>query len=152
MNFLDCKTNFVIMKTIHIVLFFCFISFFNFSQKKTEIQDTTQIKKEVKMTIENGLKVLTIETTSYKNGKEAISKEVFTGDEAETKMNELKGENSISTSESEVKSAAWDDVRYEEIDGYKKLTIIHNENGSVTEKVFIGKEAEEKLKELQKEK
>jgi hypothetical protein len=98
------------------------------------------------------LKVLTIETTSYKNGKEAISKEVFTGDEAETKMNELKGENSISTSESEVKSAVWDDVRYEEIDGYKKLTIIHNENGSVTEKVFIGKEAEEKLKELQKEK
>jgi hypothetical protein len=152
MNFLYYKTNLVMMKTIHIVLLFCFISFFNFSQKKTEIQDTTQIKKEVKMTIENGLNVLTIETTSYKNGKEIRSKEVFTGDEAESKMKDLKVENSISTSETEVKSAVWDDVRYEEIDGYKKLTIIHNENGSVTEKVFIGKEAEEKLKEIQKEK
>ncbi len=131
---------------------FIFSSIWVSAQKDIQVSDTIQIKKDVKMTIESGQKVLTIETMEYKNGKETLTKEVFIGEEADQKLEELKKEQLISENEPELKSEIWDDVRYEEVDGYKKLTIIHNENGSVTEKVFIGEEAEKKLKELQDKK
>ncbi len=123
-----------------------------FTQKNIQVSDTVQIKKDVKMTIESGQKVLTIETSEYKNGNETLTKEVFIGEKADQKLEELKKEQLISENEQDLKSEIWDDVRYEEVDGYKKLTIIHNENGSVTEKVFIGEEAEKKLKEIQDKK
>ena len=123
-----------------------------FTQKNIQVSDTVQIKKDVKMTIESGQKVLTIETSEYKKGNETLTKEVFIGEKADQKLEELKKEQLISENEQDLKSEIWDDVRYEEVDGYKKLTIIHNENGSVTEKVFIGEEAEKKLKEIQDKK
>lgn len=140
------------MKVLFISVVFCGFSILSFAQKNIEKQDSIQIKKEVKMSVENGQKVLSIETTTFKNGTALVSKEVFTGETADKKLEELKQENLTISEETGIKKSIWDDVRYEEIDGYKKLTLIHNENGTVTEKVFIGKEAEEKLKELQKEK
>ncbi len=131
---------------------FIFSSIWVSAQKDIQVSDTIQIKKDVKMTIENGQKVLTIETIENNKGQATVSKEVFYGEKADQKLEELKKEKLISENEPELKSEIWDDVRYEEVDGYKKLTIIHNENGSVTEKVFIGEEAEKKLKELQDKK
>lgn len=139
------------MKKMYVAIIFNFFALLTFAQINIEKQDSTQIKKDVKMTFENGQKVLSIETTSTQNGTTRTNKEVFTGEAADKKLEELKKENLTVSEETGVKKAVWDDVRYEEIDGYKKLTVIHNENGTITEKVYIGKEAEEKLKELQKE-
>ncbi len=140
------------MRNLLIYLLFTFVSLGIFAQKNNSLQDSTEIKKEVKMTIENGQKVLTIETIENKNGQETVSREVFYGEKADQKLDELKNEQQNSENNSEVKSEIWDDVRYEEVDGYKKLTVIHNENGVATEKIYIGSEAEAKLKELQKKK
>ena len=140
------------MHSTFISFIFILSSLWVFAQNDIRVSDTIQIKKDVKMTIENGQKVLTIETTEYKNGKETLTKEVFIGEKADQKLEELKKEQLISENEQDLKSEIWDDVRFEEVDGYKKLTIIHNENGSVTEKVFIGEEAEKKLQELQDKK
>ena len=138
-----------IMHNLFAFLFFTFLSICVSAQKNNQISDTSEIKKEIKMTIENGQKVLTIETTENKNGQATFSKEVFYGVNADKKLEELKKEQLNSENSTEVKSEVWDDVRYEEVDGYKKLTVIHNENGIATEKIYIGSEAEAKLKELQ---
>tara|TARA_R110002072_G_scaffold254402_1_gene413278 strand:+ start:13915 stop:14346 length:432 start_codon:yes stop_codon:yes gene_type:complete len=106
----------------------------SFSQeiKKQKAEKT----KEVKMEIENGKKLLTIITTE--NGK--VTEEVFEGDAAELKMAELEGK--INFKEESQK------IKLEDVDGKKKLTIVTTKAGKKTEEVFVGDEAEKKIKEI----
>ena len=95
-------------------------------------------KKEVRMEDENGTKTLYVTITE--NGK--TSEDVYTGEEAETKLSELT--NGVSQT---------DDIRKEvymqEVNGEKTLTIITSKKGKVREEKYIGEEAERKLRELE---
>ena len=96
-----------------------------------------QVKKEVQLEEENGIKTLTIKT--LENGEEKV--EVFEGAEADKKLEELGG---VTNSEKIKK-----EVKLVNENGKKKLTITTTNNGVVSEEVFVGKEAEEKLKEIE---
>ena len=85
---------------------------------------------------ENGKKVLTI-ITEVGGVKSA---EVYEGAEAEKKMEELKSEVSIEEERQEVK--------LEDHDGQKTLTISTTKGGKVTEEIYVGTDAEKKMKEL----
>ena len=118
-----------------IFLLICTISFGQ--QKEVQKQE---IKKEVEMTEENGQKKLVIKTEE--NGK--VTEEVYKGKEAEQKLAELKGEHKeLGTDERTL------EVKMEEVNGEKKLTVIENKEGVTEEKVYVGEEAEQKLKEYQ---
>jgi hypothetical protein len=107
-----------------------------------EKKELKTIKKEVKVEEKNGVKTLTISTDE--NGNK--SEQIYVGEEADKKLAEL-NEGAV-REEGEVKK----EVKMEEIDGKKKLTIITKSNGNENIEVFEGEEAEAKLKELENDK
>ena len=101
-------------------------------------QENKEIKKEVRMEDENGVKTLFITTTE----KGVVTEETYTGEEAEIKMAELmegRGENEEVTKEIEV----------EVVDGEKVVTIITSTKGKMRKEVYTGAEADAKLLELE---
>jgi hypothetical protein len=129
--------------TILSVMAIVFLSLNSFGQSKpTEKQVKKEVKKEVRMEEENGVKTLTIVTTE--NGK--TSEEIFKGEAAEKKMEELMA---ASNGMKEEVQSEKKEVRVEEINGVKHLKIITNKNGQETVEEFVGQEAEMKLKELE---
>ncbi len=104
--------------------------------------ETRQIRKEVQMEMLNDVVTLTVTTTDG----DVITKEVFTGEEAEKKLAELEQvDESKIVSSKEVR----EEIHVEEVDGITKLTIRRVENGNETEELFFGPEADKKIKELE---
>lgn len=101
-------------------------------------QEMKSIQKEVNVEEKNGVKTLTITTTT--NG--VVEKEVYTGAEADTKMAELKNEMEVSGDEKEI------EMKVEVVDGVTYMKIKTIENGEVTIEEYKGEAAEQKLKEL----
>lgn len=108
---------------------------------QTEEKKTKEIRKEVRVENENGVK--TVEILTVENGME--TKEVYTGSEADQKLAEL--ESQMVVEESSVRK----EVKVEEIDGTKKLTVRTESNGKVEEEVYVGPDVDKKLKELEAE-
>lgn len=120
--------------TILTCLLITIVSGVSFSQveKKT-------IKKEVRMEVVNGKKVLTIESTI--DGK--VTTETFTGAEAEAKMGELQ-KNEKMNLKGEKK-----EVKVEKVDGKTTLTITTTIKGKESVEVYKGAEAEKRIKEME---
>ena len=111
------------------------ISGIAFGQSK----EVKEVKKEVRVENENGVK--TVEIVTVSNGQE--TKEIYTGEEADAKLAELEA------GVVEVKEEVRKEVKMEEVDGVKKLTIRTESNGTVEEEIYMGEEADKKLKELE---
>ncbi len=124
----------------HILLasVFVMITAVSFGQQK-EVRKR-EIKKEVEMTEDNGQKKLVIKTDE--NGK--VTEEVYVGEEADKKLEELKGEHKELKADQKTV-----EVKMEEVNGKKKLTVIENNGGVKTEEIYVGEEADKKLKELE---
>ncbi len=107
----------------------------NNNPTKTEGKEILQeIKREVRVEEKNGLKTMTLITTS--NGE--VTEEVFTGEEAEKKLAEMDPQSELNQERKEVEYT---------VDGEeKRLVIRKEENGEITEEVYTGAEAEEKAK------
>ncbi len=120
--------------TILTCLLITIVSGVSFSQveKKT-------IKKEVRMEVVNGKKVLTIESAI--DGK--VTTETFTGAEAEAKMGELQ-KNEKMNLKGEKK-----EVKVEKVDGKTTLTITTTIKGKESVEVYTGAEAEKRIKEME---
>jgi len=125
-----------------------------------------EIKKEVNVVQENGEKVMTVKTTE--NGK--TTTEVFKGAEADKKMKELENETARHQKEASKdpnktvivqketvdmkdtkKKGISKEIKVEEKDGQKHLTIKTIENGTETIETFVGEAADKKLAELENE-
>lgn len=117
---------------------FFMLTAISFGQQK-EVQKR-EIKKKVEMTEENGEKKLVIKT----NDGETITEEVFVGEEADKKLKEIQGEHKELKEDQKTV-----EVKMEEVNGEKKLTVIENNGGVKTEEVYVGEEADKKLKELE---
>ena len=119
--------------TILTCLLITIVSGVSFSQveKKT-------IKKEVRMEVVNGKKVLTIESTI--DGE--VTTETFTDAEAEAKMGELQ-KNEKMNLKGEKK-----EVKVEKVDGKTTLTITTTSKGKESVEVYTGAEAEKRIKEM----
>ncbi|MBL1280898.1 MAG: hypothetical protein COA33_011525 [Fluviicola sp.] len=120
--------------TILSCLFVVAVSNTSFSQEKKE----KEIRKEVRMEEENGKKTLTIITTE--DGK--VTEEIFEGEAADAKLAELQAGTDMKFKEER------QEIKLEDVDGKKKLTIITTKGGEKTEEVFVGIEAEKKIKEM----
>ena len=119
--------------TLIIALVVCLISGNSMAQEKADVK----IKKEVRMEDENGVKTLTITTTS--NG--TVTEEIYTGAEAEAKLAEMmdgRGETN------EIKR----EVEVEEVNGEIQLTLITSKKGKIRKEIYTGAEAEKKMQEL----
>lgn len=106
------------------------------AQEKTEAVHK-EVRKEVKMEEINGEKVLTISTSE--NGKETL--ETYKGKEAEQKLEEFQRP---SDSSQEIK----EEIKVEEVNGEKTMTITKTINGVEKTEVLKGDAIDEKLKEL----
>jgi hypothetical protein len=107
------------------------------AQVKSEKQVVkNEIKKEVSIEEENGVKTLTIRTSS--NGTESV--EVYKGQEAEQKIAEM---------DAEMNGKVEEKVYVEEINGVKSVKIERTENGVTTTEQYQGEEADKKLKEME---
>ncbi len=111
-------------------------------ERKIEKEEVRSIKKEVRMEEENGQKTLTIITSE--NGQE--TKEVYQGEAADKKLEELMAEHDVEK-DAEVNK----EVKVEEIDGLKRVTVITKEGGTETVEFFEGPDADKKLMELESE-
>lgn len=127
-----------------------------------------EVKKEVNVNMEqvNGKKILTVTTTT--DGVKKVEK--FEGDAADQKIQELENEakgmqakmadkkvtvtkkGSQTETNQVIKENIMKEVKVEDVDGVKTLTIKTIENGKESIEVFKGKEAEEKIKQLNSEK
>ena len=120
--------------TILTCLLITVVSGVSFSQveKKT-------IKKEVRMEVVDGKKVLTIECTV--DGK--VTTETFTDAEADAKMAELQKNEKMLLKEEKK------EVKIEKVDGETTLTITKTSKGKESVEVFKGAEAEKRIKEME---
>ncbi|MBU2018797.1 MAG: hypothetical protein KJ941_04045 [Bacteroidetes bacterium] len=125
-----------------------------------------ELKKEVSVEEVNGVKKLKVTTTE--NGKTTI--ENFEGAAADQKLEELQKESeemkkkmatkkmtvekqgSSSKTTENIEKGKTKEVRMEEKDGVKTLTVKTVENGLEKIEVYKGQEAEEKLKQIESEK
>lgn len=124
-----------------------------------------EIKKEAKVEMINGEKVLTIVTTT--NGQQET--ETYKGDDVDKKLAEMDAEAAkaqeemkndpnrkviVKKEKSEGKKNSTEikkEVKVEEENGEMTLTILTTENGQVKEEVYKGEAAKKKLKELEAE-
>jgi hypothetical protein len=104
-------------------------------------QEKKNIRKEVRMEDENGVKTLYVTLTE--DGK--VTEEVYTGEEAETKLAEMMDGRGKTD---EIKK----EIEVEIIDGEKVVTIITSRKGKMRKEVYTGKDAEAKLEELKEAK
>ena len=139
------------------VLSICLITGSAFGQGRKKVKKEvksvkTEIRKEVRMEEENGVKTLTISTDE--NGTK--TEEVFVGAEADKKMAEMESgmDGSLSNPKLEGDSKKIKESVEVEIndDGKnKKVTIKKSSNGKETIEIYEGAEADEKIKELENE-
>lgn len=101
-------------------------------------QEQKEVRKEVRMEDENGVKKLHIITTTNNQ----VEEEIYEGEEAEAKLNELMGGEAPTD---QVKK----EIEVTKINGETKVIIKSISGGMMTEEVYIGEEAENKLKELE---
>ncbi len=109
------------------------------SWAQEETKELKEIRKEVRVENENGVKTVEIITTEG----DVVKKEVYTGEDADKKLMELEGK------ELEEISAETMEIKMEEINGQKRLTVRTEKDGQVEEEVYVGADAEKKLKELE---
>lgn len=101
-------------------------------------QEKKEVKKEIRMEEENGVKTLHIITTT----NNTVEEEIFSGEAAENKLNELMGgEEPIDGVKKEIEVT--------KINGETKVVIRTISGGMINEEVYLGEEAENKLKELE---
>ena len=100
-------------------------------------EEKQELRKEVRVEENNGVKTMTI--TTSENGE--VSEEVFEGEEAEAKLQEM----NAAGEEKEKKKVTYK----EDGNGNAKLTVRTEKNGEVSEEVYEGEEAKEKVKEYQ---
>jgi hypothetical protein len=112
------------------IAFTGFLSEGAIAQQQEEINE----EKEVKMENVNGVKTLTIKTTSGEKSEE----EIYTGEAAEKKMAELESEHKEDAVE----------VKMIMIGGKKQLTIISTKDGIASQEVYKGRAAKTKIKEI----
>lgn len=117
---------------------FLMLATISFGQQK-EVQKR-EVMQKVKMTEENGQKKLIVKT----NDNGTITEEVYVGDEADKKLEEIQGSHKELKEDQKTV-----EVKMEEVNGEKKLTVIENKGGVKTEEVYVGEEADIKLKELE---
>ena len=96
-----------------------------------------EVMKEVNVKEINGEQELTITT----NDNGAVTTETYKGEEATKKIVELQQEATVQTISEEVK--------VEEINGEKVVTVVKNINGIETTEVFKGAAADAKLSEIE---
>lgn len=107
-------------------------------------QDVKTKTSELKVNMEevNGERILTVERKE--NGK--VTKEVYKNEEADLKLEELNAEQKVNHA-----SGVQKEVKVEEDENGKRLTIRTTENGNVTEEEYVGDAVDQKLKELESE-
>lgn len=110
------------------------------AQKKTERKEIT---KEVKVTEDNGEKVVTV--VSSEDGKSKT--ETYKGAEADKKLKELDGSDAPMDAP---KMENGRNINMNEINGVKTLTITTVENGKSKTETFTGADAEKKMAEIEK--
>jgi hypothetical protein len=118
-----------------ILAIFGILSLNGMAQVKKEVR--LEITKEVNVQEINGVKELTIIT----NDNGIVTNETFKGEEATKKLAELQKEPTL--------QAIREEVKVEEINGEKVVTIIKNTNGIETTEVFKGAAADAKLSEIE---
>ena len=96
-----------------------------------------EVTKEVNVKEINGVTELTIIT----NDNGIVTNETFKGEEATKKLTELNQETTV--------QAISEEVKVEEINGEKVVTVTKNTNGIETTEVFKGAAAEAKLLEIE---
>lgn len=127
------KNGFILLGTMFCILF---------TQEAFSQGDTREIRKEVQMEMLNDEITLTIKTVDG----EKITEEVFKGEEAQKMLAELeKVDEEKIVSRQEMK----EEINVEEVEGVTKVTIRRTENGTTTEEVFFGADAENKIHELE---
>jgi len=118
------------------ILIFGLIPVVSFSQQKKEVKNSV----EVKVVKENEDTKVVIRTNE--DGK--VKEEVFRGEEAEKKAEEIRGR--YKADEADDKKV---EVRVEIINGQKIMTVSETIGDKVSVKVYQGDEVDEKLKELE---
>ncbi|MFK7787164.1 MAG: hypothetical protein AB8B56_18730 [Crocinitomicaceae bacterium] len=132
----------------------CLISGSAFAQEREVVESSPaspeqvkavkkEIRKEVQMEDKDGVKTLTITTD---DGGE-ITKEVFTGAEAEAKLAELMPQMEEVTMEQEVEEERIE-VAVDDDGNLESVTIKRTRNGEETIEVLEGEAAEKKLEEI----
>ena len=103
-------------------------------------QSSEEIRKEVRMEDENGVKTLHIITTI--NG--VTTEEIFTGEAADARLaEEMNGRGN--------EDAVRKEVMVTEENGETVVTIVTSTQGKIRTEVFTGEDAKLKLKELEEE-
>ena len=120
---------------LYILLVFGLIPVLSFSQQKKEVKTSV----EVKVVKENEETKVVIRTNE--DGK--VKEEVFRGEEAEKKAEEIRGRYKVD--EADDKKV---EVRVEIINGQKVMTVSETTGDKVSVKVYQGDEVDEKLKEM----
>jgi len=108
-------------------------------EKKVDKVERKEVRKEVKLEEENGVKTLTITT---KTGG-VVTNEVYTGADADKKLKEMEEAGNLENKE------VSEDVDVTIENGVKTLKIKRNENGKITEELYTGEDADKKLKEME---
>jgi hypothetical protein len=120
---------------LYILLIFGLIPVISISQQKKEVKTSV----EVKVVKENEETKVVIRTNE--DGK--VKEEVFRGEEAEKKAEEIRGRYKVD--EADDKKV---EVRVEIINGQKVMTVSETTGDKVSVKVYQGDEVDEKLKEM----
>ena len=126
------------MKKVTIILACLFVTVIAGNSIAQEKKEKHEIRKEVRMEDENGKKVLTIITTE--NGK--VTEEVYEGSAADEKLKEFQRNDKVELKEER------QEVKVEVIKGKTTLTITTTSGTNVNEEVYVGEEAENKIKEM----
>ncbi len=136
-------------KTVLFTLFISLITTGLNAQVETTVKTSesakasNRVKKEVKMTNENGVKKLTITTDN--NG--SITEEVYEGDAADEKLADLQKDNpNVGKTEGEAM-----EVKMTEVNGVKQLKVIKRKDGKESIEIYEGEEAEKRLKEIEEQ-
>lgn len=127
------------MKKI-VFLWALFFGYINGNLLFAQATEIGVVKKEVKLEYIRGEKVLTVITH---NGN-TIEEEVYKGPDADTKYSEIMASE-------EAKKAQTREVAYTEINGVKRLMVRTKRQGEATEEIYLGKEAEQMLEQLDRE-
>jgi len=122
------------------ITFFGTTAVFAQTEKKVEKE---KITKDVRIEETNGVRTLKITTTSGGT----VTEEVYTGAEVDAKLKEI--ENLMVEDMQTTPGAAEKTVELTDENGVKTLRIKTTENGKTTEEVYIGEDADKKLKEME---
>lgn len=132
------------MKKILLFTAASILSISSFAQEEKVVE--RKVQKQVELTENNGVKKLVIKTTD--NGK--VTEEVYEGEAADAKLAELESTHSEANEiDSTTEKAIQKEIKMEDENGEKVLTIKTNENGEEKLEVYKGEEADAKLKEIE---